>query len=84
KVLTNDPAYDEHLKLLKKYQDHEIKEDKFIAFYYSPQGSFAKMVAFNTTKANTPDDLTAVNQAWSMINTVDIQYGYIYWRWVSS
>ncbi|AJI72868.1 choloylglycine hydrolase family protein [Francisella tularensis subsp. novicida GA99-3548] len=84
KVLTNDPAYDEQLKLLKKYQEDKFKEDKFIAFDYSSEGRFAKMAAFNITKANTPDDLTAVNHAWSIINTVDIPQGSLYWRWVSS
>lgn len=47
------------------------------------QHGFSRMAAINATQAAVPTDEDAVNRAWSMINTVDIPKGILYWRWVN-
>lgn len=82
-VMTNDPPYEEQLRGWAKYDSSKLNEDSFEAFNYSPEGRFCRMAAINATQTKVPDDLAAVNRAWSMINTVDIPQGILYWRWVS-
>lgn len=82
-VLTNDPNYTEQLAIWSKYDPAKFNEDTFESFNYSPEGRFCRMAAFNATQAKVPDDLSAVNRAWSMINSVDLPQGILYWRWVS-
>ncbi len=83
-VMTNDPPYDKQIQILSKYKKEDLNEGAFMAFDYSPEGRFAKMVAFNLTQAAVPTDQDAVNRAWSMVNTVDIPQGALYWRWVNN
>ena len=79
-AMTNDPTYDEHLKIWSKYNGKKFNEEDFEAFNYSPGGRFCRMAAFNATQAKVPTDEAAVNRAWSMVNTVDIPQGIIYIR----
>lgn len=82
-VMTNDPPYEQQLAIWSKYRGKTFNEDTFEAFDYSPEGRFCRMAAINATQAKVPSDLAAVNRAWSMINTVDIPQGILYWKWVS-
>jgi len=82
-AMTNDPSYEEQLKIWSAYDPSKFNEETFEGFNYSPTGRFCRMAAFNATQAGVPDDLAAVNRAWSMVNTVDIPQGILYWRWVS-
>jgi choloylglycine hydrolase len=82
-VMTNDPPYDEQLKIWSKYEVRQLNEESFEAFDYSPEGRFCRMAAINATQAKVPTDAAAVNRAWSMLNTVDIPKGILYWRWVN-
>ena len=82
-VMTNDPPYEEQLKNWSKYTEKPINEETFEAFDLSPEGKFCRMAAFNVTQAKVPTDNAAVNRAWSMVNTVDLPQGVLYWRWVN-
>ena len=82
-VMTNDPPYDVQLKIWSKYAGKQLNEESFEAFDYSPEGRFCRMAAINVTQAKVPTDVAAVNRAWSMLNTVDIPKGILYWRWVN-
>lgn len=81
-AMTNDPDYARQLEVWSKYDPAKFDEGTFQAFDYSPEGRFCRMAAINATQARVPDDLAAVNRAWSMVNTVDIPQGILYWRWV--
>jgi len=82
-VMTNDPPYDEQLKIWSKYEGKPLNEESFEAFDYSPEGRFCRVAAMNVTQEKVPTDAAAVNRAWSMLNTVDIPKGILYWRWVN-
>lgn len=82
-AMTNDPNYAEQLKAWSKYDVAKFDEGTFMGFDYSPEGRFSRMAAINATQAKVPDDLSAVHRAWSMVNTVDIPQGILYWRWVN-
>jgi len=82
--LTNDPNYAKQMEIWSKYDPKKFNEENFEAFDYSPEGRFCRMAAMNATQVNVPDDTTAVNRAWSMVNTVDIPKGILYWRWVNN
>jgi choloylglycine hydrolase len=82
-AMTNDPNYTEQLKAWSKYDPAKFDEGTFQGFDYSPEGRFCRMAAINATQAKAPDDMAAVNRAWSMVNTVDIPQGILYWRWVN-
>lgn len=82
-VMTNDPPYDKHLAIWSAYDPSKFSEETFEGFDYSPEGRFCRMAAINATQAKVPTDEAAVNRAWSMINTVDIPQGILYWRWVN-
>lgn len=82
-ALTNDPPYEEQLKHWKKYAGKTFNEETFEAFDFSSEGKFCRMAALNTTQAAVPNDMDAVNRAWSMLNTVDLPRGVLYWRWIS-
>lgn len=82
-AMTNDPNYTEQMKAWSKYDVAKFDEGTFQGFDYSPEGRFCRMAAINATQAKVPDDLSAVNRAWSMVNTVDIPQGILYWRWVN-
>jgi len=82
-AMTNDPNFPRQLKNWSKYNPSKFSEDNFEAFDYSPEGRFCRMAAINATQAKVPTDEAAVNRAWSMVNTVDIPMGILYWRWVS-
>ncbi len=82
-VMTNDPSYDEQVKNWSKYEGKPLNEESFEAFDYSPSGRFCRMAAINATQEKVPTDAAAVNRAWSMLNTVDIPQGILYWHWVS-
>ena len=82
-AFTNDPTFDEHLKIWAQYNPKGFSEETFESFDYSPEGRFSRMAAINATQAAVPTDEDAVNRAWSMINTVDIPKGILYWRWVN-
>ena len=82
-ALTNDPDYQEQLKTWSTFDVTKIDEGSFLAFDYSPQGRFSRMAAFNATQPKVPDSAAAVNRAWSIVDTVDIPQGTLYWRWVS-
>ena len=82
-VMTNDPTFDKHLQIWSQYDPSKFSEETFEGFDYSPEGRFSRMAAFNATQAAVPNDEAAVNRAWSMINTVDIPQGILYWRWVN-
>jgi len=82
-ALTNDPTYDEHLKIWSKYEGKKINDEDFEAFNYSPEQRFCRMAAFNATQAKVPNDQDAVNRAWSMVNTVDIPQGCLYVKFVN-
>jgi choloylglycine hydrolase len=82
-AMTNDPNFPRQLELWSKYNPSKFNEDTFESFDYSPEGRFCRMAAFNVTQSKVPDDEAAVNRAWSMVNTVDIPQGILYWRWVS-
>ena len=83
KVLTNDPTFDKHMEEWERHSPSELSEDNFAAFEYSPAGRFIKIAAFHASQAAVPTDEAAVNRAWSMINTVDIPQGALYWRFVN-
>lgn len=83
-AMTNDPRYEEQLKNWSQYVGKPFSEENFEAFDLSPKGRFCRMAALNATQAKVPTDIAAVNRAWSMINTVDIPQGTLYWRWVSN
>ena len=83
-AMTNDPRYEEQLKnWSNKYSVKTFNEDTFEAFDFSSEGKFCRMAAINATQAKVPTDIAAVNRAWSMINTVDLPQGVLYWRWVN-
>lgn len=82
-AMTNDPDYTEQMANWSKYDVAKFDESSFQGFEYSPEGRFCRMAAINATQADVPDDMTAVNRAWSMVNTVDIPQGILYWRWVN-
>ncbi|WP_170335586.1 linear amide C-N hydrolase [Ruegeria arenilitoris] len=82
-VMTNDPTYDVQLELWQAYDPNNFDEGTFESFDWSPEGRFQRMAAMNATQATVPDTDAAVNRAWSMINTVDIPQGILYWRWVN-
>ena len=82
-AMTNDPNYTDQLKAWSKYDPAKFDEGTFQGFDYSPEGRFCRMAAINATQAKVPDDMAAVNRAWSMVNTVDIPQGILYWRWVN-
>jgi penicillin V acylase-like amidase (Ntn superfamily) len=82
-VMTNDPPYDEQLRIWSQYDGIKFSEESFEGFNYSPEGRFCRMAAINQTQAKVPTDEAAVNRAWSMLNTVDIPQGILYWRWVN-
>ena len=82
-ALTNDPDYQQQLKAWSTFDLTKIDEGSFLAFDYSPEGRFSRMAAINATQPKVPDSLTAVNRAWSIVDTVDIPQGTLYWRWVS-
>lgn len=82
-AMTNDPNYAKHLEGWSKYDPAKFDEGTFQGFDYSPEGRFCRMAAINATQAKVPDDGSAVNRAWSMVNTVDIPQGILYWRWVN-
>ena len=82
-VMTNTPTYDKHLKIWSAYDPSKFSEETFESFDYSPEGRFCRMASFNATQAAVPDDAAAVSRAWSMLNTVDIPQGILYWRWVN-
>ena len=81
--MTNDPPFEKHLAIWSKYDPSKFSEETFEGFDYSPEGRFCRMAAINATQAKVPTDESAVNRAWSMINTVDIPQGILYWRWVN-
>ena len=83
-ALTNDPNFGKQMQIWSKYDPRKFNEENFEAFDYSPEGRFCRMAAMNATQVNVPDDITAVNRAWSMVNTVDIPKGILYWRWVNN
>jgi choloylglycine hydrolase len=82
-AMTNDPRFEEQLKNWAKYEGKKFNEDSFEAFDFSPEGKFCRMAALNLTQAKVPNDFTAVNRAWSMLNTVDLPQGVLYWRHIS-
>ncbi len=82
-VMTNDPTYDVQLEIWQQYNPENFSEETFESFDWSPEGRFARMAAINATQAKVPTTDNAVNRAWSMINTVDIPQGILYWRWVN-
>ncbi|MBU0713840.1 MAG: linear amide C-N hydrolase [Verrucomicrobia bacterium] len=82
-VMTNEPAFDKHLQMWSAYNPRNFNENTFEGFDYSPEGRFARMAAFNATQTKVVTDEAAINRAWSMLNTVDIPQGILYWRWVS-
>lgn len=82
-AMTNDPNFRKQLKIWSKYKPAKFNEDTFESFNYSPEGRFCRMAAINATQTKVPTDEAAVNRAWSMVNTVDIPQGILYWRWVS-
>jgi choloylglycine hydrolase len=84
RAMTNDPQYEEQLSnWSNKYAGKTFDASVFEAFDFSAKGRFCRMAAINATQAKVPTDLAAVNRAWSMINTVDIPQGILYWKWVS-
>ncbi|MEM7024877.1 MAG: linear amide C-N hydrolase, partial [Pseudomonadota bacterium] len=82
-AFTNDPPFNEHLEIWAQYNPKNFSEETFEGFDYSPEGRFSRMAAINATQAAVPTDEAAVNRAWSMVNTVDIPQGILYWRWVN-
>ena len=82
-AMTNDPRFEEQLKNWSKFEGKTFDEETFEAFDFSPPGKFCRMAAMNRTQASVPTDATAVNRAWSMLNTVDLPQGVLYWRHVS-
>jgi choloylglycine hydrolase len=82
-AMTNDPTFDEQLKNWSKYDVKKFNEEDFQAFDYSPEGRFCRMAACNATQVKVPTDQEAVNRAWSMLNTVDIPKGILYWRFIN-
>lgn len=82
-AMTNDPRYEEQLKNWSKYAGKKMNEETFEAFDFSPEGKFCRMAALNATQAKVPTNAAAVNRAWSMINTVDLPQGVLYWRGIS-
>ena len=79
-VMTNEPRYEEHLKNWSKYEGKRFSEYTFEAFDYSSEARFNRMAAMKTLVTKMPTDMDAVNRAWSMLNTVDIPIGILYWR----
>lgn len=82
-AMTNDPKFEDQLKNWSKYEGKSFNEETFEAFDFSPEGKFCRMAAMNATQAKVPTDAAAVNRAWSMLNTVDLPQGVLYWRHVN-
>ena len=82
-AMTNDPKFEDQLANWSKYESKKFNEENFEAFDFSPMGKFCRMAAMNATQAKVPTDATAVNRAWSMLNTVDLPQGVLYWRHIS-
>ncbi|MGI9427548.1 MAG: linear amide C-N hydrolase [Bythopirellula sp.] len=83
-VMTNDPDYPEHVKLTEDLLvDFEIPETDFLPFDLSTTGRFQKLAALNSTQEDrlVETNELCVMRAWSMINSVDIPMGSLYWRW---
>ena len=83
-VMTNEPTYDQQLALTSALNPKNFHEEKFYPFDLSCEGRFGKLAALNARQLEPiASDLDAVNRAWSMINSVDIPKGALYWRHVS-
>jgi len=82
-AMTNDPRFEEQLKNWSKYTGKKFDEETFEAFDFSPKGKFCRMAAMNATQTKISTDAAAINRAWSMLNTVDLPQGVLYWRGVS-
>ncbi len=82
-AMTNDPKFEDQLKNWSKYAGKKFDEQTFEAFDFSPEGKFCRMAAINATQAKVPTDAAAVNRAWSMLNTVDLPQGVLFWRHIS-
>lgn len=82
-AMTNDPRFELQMENWSKYANKTFNEENFEAFDFSPKGKFCRMAALNVTQAKVLTDATAVNRAWSMLNTVDLPQGVLFWRHVS-
>lgn len=88
-VMTNDPLYPDQLKLAEEMVDNapDVKdiEGSFLGFERTPEGRFQQIVATNLLNdlSRVKSDFGAVNHAWSMVNSLEICQGTLYWRFLS-
>ncbi|GEM81832.1 linear amide C-N hydrolase [Vibrio superstes] len=94
-VMTNEPAYplqmEEaalHLGGVADYEASDVKWSDlgFPAFERTPFGRTKHIVSMNYTNdfARVKNDFDAVNHAWTMLNTMDIPQGSLYWKWLDA
>ncbi|GGZ71879.1 linear amide C-N hydrolase [Algibacter mikhailovii] len=91
-VMTNEPEYPVQEALASdviggesydvahaKYSDTEFRP-----FSRTSTGRFQHLVSLNYVADYTrvQNDFQAVNYAWSMLNTLDIPQGVLYWKWL--
>ena len=91
-VMTNEPPYPYQMALADdviggpSYEEAHAKysETRFRGFERSATGRFQHLVALNYVAdySRVKNDFDAVNRAWTMLNTIDIPQGILYWRWL--
>ncbi|MGI9514027.1 MAG: linear amide C-N hydrolase [Anderseniella sp.] len=91
-VMTNEPPYPYQMALADdviggpSYDKAHAKysETRFRSFERSATGRFQHLVSLNYVAdfARVKTDFDAVNYAWTMLNTIDIPQGVLYWRWL--
>ncbi|GLP96301.1 linear amide C-N hydrolase [Paraferrimonas sedimenticola] len=92
-VMTNEPAYPLQMEEVAiflggeaSFENSHVKwsEMNFPAFERTPFGRTKHIVAMNYTNdlSRVKTDYDAVNHAWTMLNTMDVPQGALYWRWL--
>ncbi|MGI9427549.1 MAG: linear amide C-N hydrolase [Bythopirellula sp.] len=88
-VMTNDPLYPEQVRMAKEMvenaPDPKDIEGSFIGFDRTPEGRFQQIFATNLLNdlSRTRSDFDAVNHTWSMVNSLEVCQGTLYWRFLS-
>ncbi|MGI9520924.1 MAG: linear amide C-N hydrolase [Hyphomicrobiaceae bacterium] len=93
-VLTNEPVYPVQMALADDIiggptYDKAVTKfspTRFRGFERSSTGRFQHLVSliYTADYSRVNDDFDAVNRAWTMLNTIDIPQGVLYWLWLDS
>lgn len=78
-VMCNDPQYPVAEEMFAKLDPKGFDPETFQAFNYSCEDRYMKMACFNAVQIPLSTDVEAINRVWSMLNTVDIVQGAVYW-----